>query len=123
MTIQEVLANIDNVKPNMIDDGIKVIWLNEIENNVYKVMKLRRGSEELEKPNISLASDFTTECLLPDEYTGIYTYYVSAMIDYMNGETGRYNNSMVMYNNAWKEFENYWYKTHPQVSDGKFGRR
>ena len=123
MTIQEVLANIDNLKPNMIDDGIKVIWLNEIENNVYKVMKLRRGSEELEKPNISLASDFNTECLLPDEYAGIYTYYISAMIDYVNGETGRYNNSMVMYNNAWKEFENYWYKTYPQVSDGKFGRR
>ncbi|MBE5928500.1 MAG: hypothetical protein E7267_03890 [Lachnospiraceae bacterium] len=123
MTIQEVISNVDTVKPNMIDDGVKIIWLNEVENAVYRIMKLRKGSENTKKPHLTIESDADYELLLPDEFSGIYTHYISAMIDYNNGETARYNNSMIMYNNTMNDFENYWYRTHPQVSDGKFGRR
>ena len=122
MTVQDVLTNVDTVKPNSLDDGVKLMWLNEVENNVYKIMMLRKGSENLKKPHLNL-EDINREMLLPDEYSGIYTYYVSAMIDYSNAETTRYNNSMIMYNSKMSEFENYWYRTHPQISDGKFGRR
>lgn len=123
MTVQEVLAQTDAVKPNQFEEGMKLVWLNEVEGRVYQVMKLRKGSEDVKEPHISMESMYNDCLLLPESFSGIYVHYLSAMIDYFNGETARYNNSMYMFNTAWSEFENYWYREHGQVSDGSFGKQ
>ena len=38
--------------------------------------------------------------LVPDPYSELYGHYLAAQIDYLNGETTRYNNAMVRYNTA-----------------------
>ena len=43
MTIQEVLTNFDTMKPNQYDEGTRLAWLNEIEQNVYHTMSQREG--------------------------------------------------------------------------------
>lgn len=115
MTIQDVITNIDNIKPNQYDEGTKLDWINQIENKVYQMMKLRKGSEDIKKPHITIESDYDETLLIPDTYSDIYMHYLSAKIDYYNGETKRYNNSMIMFNSSMEEFENYWYRQHPQI--------
>ena len=122
MTVQEALAQADIIKPNQFEEGVKLRWLNDIEGKVYQVMRMRKGSEEIREPDINMESGYDKELLLPDLYSELYMHYLSAMIDYYNGETARYNNSMYMFNSVWGEFENYWYRTHGQVSDGIFGK-
>lgn len=121
MTIQEVLAEIDENKPNQYEEGTKLRWLNTIENKVYQTM-IKREGEEIDKPNININSDYEDELLLPDSFTDIYIHYLSAMIDYHNGETQRYNNSSIMFDNEFSEFENYWYREHRQKCKGTFRR-
>lgn len=123
MTIQDVITNVDNTKPNMFDEGIKLVWLNEVDNKVYQIMKKRKGAEELIKPDINAECDYDMQLLLPDEFSCIYTYYLYAMIDFSNNETQRYNNSMIMYDNALDEFEKYWYREHPQISSGTYRKQ
>ena len=120
MTIQEVLTNFDTMKPNQFDEGTKLAWLNEIEQKVYHTMSQREG--EVRFHIISTESDYSESMLLPELYTNIYSYYLGSMVDYYNGETTRYNNSVIMFDTAYGEFENYWYREHRQKSDGRFGR-
>ena len=106
MKIQEVLANFDNMKPNQYGEGMKLTWLNEIERKVYQTMSRRE-------------CDAVEHVITPESDYGD-THYLGAMVDYFNGETARYNNSVIMFDQEYGEFENYWYREHRQKSDGRF---
>ena len=45
--------------------------------------------------------------LVPEPYSMLYLYYLTAQIDFLNGELARYNNSMVMYNTALSTYADY----------------
>ena len=45
-------------------------------------------------------------------YTDIYIYYLAAMIDFYNGDSGRYNDTMVLFNQAWEDYAAYYRATH-----------
>lgn len=121
MTIQDVIAETDNLKPNQYDTGSKLRWLSDIEGKIYDdILSVRMGSPVSSCPKYDLESDFDTDLLAPDTYAQVYVYYLMAMIDYYNAELERYNNSMVMFNMAWDEFARYWYSTHRQISKGRF---
>lgn len=103
MKVREILADIDTMRPNAFTDGEKITFLNTIEGRIYR--------EILEK-----AADFhgefipfqegeeERELIVPVPYTDVYTYYLAAMIDFYNGDSGRYNDSMVLYNDAWDQY-------------------
>lgn len=52
------------------------------------------------------------ELVVPIPYTDIYIYYLAAMIDFYNGDSGRYNDSMAMFNRAWDEYAAHYRATH-----------
>jgi hypothetical protein len=56
--------------------------------------------------------DKDVELLVPDPYSELYVYYIFSMIDFHNGETDRYSNSMIMYNNAYSNWFNHYNRTH-----------
>lgn len=50
-----------------------------------------------------------------------YILWLCAMIDYNNGETARYNNSVALYNARWSAYRNYYNSTHlPRETKMKF---
>lgn len=62
MTIQEVITEADRLNPNVIDEGLKIKWLNDIENTIYNEIVLpREGSDRIEKPDITIDSDYSHE--------------------------------------------------------------
>lgn len=103
MTIREVLARVDTIRQNAYTDGEKIAMLNTIEGRIYR--------EILEK-----TADFTGEFIpfqegeeereltVPVPYTDIYVFYLAAMMDFYNGDSGRYNDTMVLFNQAWEDY-------------------
>ena len=105
MKLQEVLTQIDHVKPNQYDDATLVRWVSGLDGLLYNEI-ISWHDPQAEKqwdPSVlpyRAAGGMTEELLVPAPYDDIYVKYLCAQVDYHNAEFERYNNSMVMYNMA-----------------------
>lgn len=106
MTISEVFADVDELKPNQYDDAIKIKWLNELEGRI-----LRDVFQINEFKPYNLSDDFDTELTVPEPYSNIYKLHIMLMIDYTNAEFTRYAQSLAMFNQAYQEYANYMNRT------------
>lgn len=107
MTIKELLDAVDQLKPNQYTYAQKIVWLKALDGMIWNKIKLFKGELSDREPDPETYTEElmeTTDLLLTDPYTEIYTWYVFAMIDVNNGETLRYENDMVMYNTVLNDF-------------------
>ena len=107
MKIKELLDAVDQLKPNQYTYAQKIVWLKALDGMIWNKIKLFTGELSDREPDPETYTEElmeTTELLLTDPYTEIYTWYVFAMIDVNNGETLRYENDMVMYNTVLNDF-------------------
>ena len=124
MTVQEILAKVDKIKPNTFDENLKITWLSELEGRIFNDVILTHvhdlvddGEGNMIEPTFA-GFDETSEneeLLVPDTYCDLYRNYVFAQMDFANGETDRYNNSMIMFNNSYNDFCNWYNRTHKPI--------
>ncbi len=115
MTISEILAEVDEIKPNTYDDNIKIKWLSELDGKVFnELVTTHEHEDDIEFKGYTEA-DIDEELLIPFPYTDTYRNWLFAMIDYSNGETDRFSNSMVMFNNAYSTYAKYFNSTNKPI--------
>lgn len=124
MTVQEILAKVDEIKPNTFDENLKITWLSELEGRIFNDVILTHvhdlvddGEGNMIEPTFA-GFDETSEneeLLAPDTYCDLYRNYVFAQMDFANGETDRYNNSMIMFNKSYNDFCNWYNRTHKPI--------
>ena len=61
--------------------------------------------------------DMDTVLIVPEPYSGVYIKYLCAQVDYYNGESSRYANSMIMFNMALSAFADWYNRTHMPKQD------
>lgn len=111
MKIRELFANIDQMRPNAFTDREKLYFLNTIEGRIYKeILQKAEGDDSVFQ--VFQEGEEERELIVPIPYTDIYLYYLAAMIDFYNGDSSRYNDTMVLYNQAWEDFAAYYRQTH-----------
>ena len=124
MTINQVLAMVDEINANSYDTKVKIEWLSKLDGRVFNDIILTHehdlvddGEGNLIEPTFPGYDDraVDTELLIVDTYSDIYTDYLMAMIAYSNGETERYQNSMIMYNSKYKEYADWYNRTHTPI--------
>lgn len=116
MTIMEAINRIDAVKPNSYPQGEKIRWLNALDGMVKsKVIDTHEGGNTAVFNGYTEDTPLATELLVPAPYDEMYLFWLESKIDYSNGETGRYNNSISMFNNAYAEYANYYNRTHMPI--------
>lgn len=122
MTISEAINKVDNYKPNSYTQQDKVRWLSILDGIVKtEIIDTHEGGEGVVFNGYEADTDVGTVLLVPAPYDDIYVKWLEAQIDYANGETAKYNNSMVMYNTAYSAFERYYNRTHtPKGKSIKF---
>ena len=111
MKIIEAINRLDAIKPNTYTQAEKVRWLSELDGTVKVNLMDTHGGEGRAFDGYDEA-DVTRELLIPAPYDGIYIHWLSAQIDFANGETDKYTNSMKMYNSLYADFERYYVRTH-----------
>ena len=118
MRIDEILADVDEIKPNTYDDNVKLRWLSELDGKIFDQIILTHEHEVPEEGELTFEpyQSLSEDLLVPFPYTDLYRHYLFAMIDYSNGETDRYQNSMVMFNASYQEFTNWYNRTHKPIS-------
>lgn len=122
MTLKECIDIVDNNKPNQYTIKEKVMWLSFIEEFIInEVLKTHEGYDGRYDDFEGYTEDkLSVTLIVPSPYDRLYTQYLKMKIDEENGETTRYNNSMVLYNSYMLEFRKHYNKTHmPLDANGR----
>ena len=113
MTIQQVLSTVDELKPNSIDEGPKLEWLNEIELTIYmEVILTHQGSEDIKEPCIDRNSDYNTDLIAQAPYDRLYPEYVMCKVDFANREWDSYNNTAAQFSQSYAEYKAWYNRNH-----------
>jgi hypothetical protein len=118
MTIMEAIKRIDAVKPNSYLQGEKIRWLNALDGMVKsKVIDTHQGADAVVFEGYTEDTPLGTALLVPAPYDEMYIFWLESKIDYWNGETGKYNNSISMFNTAYSEYERFYNRTHMPIGE------
>lgn len=113
MTIMDALYRIDELKPNSYSQPEKIKWLSSLDGVIKsEIIDTHEGGEDIVFSGYDEYADLNTVLLAPAPYDDIYIKWLEAMIDYTNGEYGKYNNSLVAYNDAYDLYQRHYNRTH-----------
>lgn len=113
--IKNVIACVDDIKPNRFSEATKVQWLNEAEGYIQTdVMMLALADIVQYDPAVHM----DTELLVKPPHDKLYAVYLCAMVDFANGEYDKYSNTMQMYNEFLREYTK-WYTMNFRPADGR----
>lgn len=103
MKIGDVIAWVDEIKPNAFDERAKVEWLGTLDGKVLTEVFLMFPGD-LTKPPYKYPEDMETALLAEPPHDDIYSPWLQAQIDMANGEYNKYANTMAMFNACWVNF-------------------
>ena len=113
MTIIEAVNYIDQMKPNGYTQTDKVRWLSRLDGKVKaEIIDRHEGAEEVSFSGYTDDTPLDTAMLVPSPYDEVYTLWLEAQIDYANGDTVRYNNSIDTFNYAYEAYERFYNRSH-----------
>lgn len=125
MTIAQAISLADNLEENRFPIEAKIKWLAILDGKVWKEVI---ATHELPEDWIPLPYDYDfaevyedsdpndTRLLVLEPYTDVYIWYLQAQIQLLNGDTARYNQSILMFNNAFQSFQDAWNREHLPVN-------
>lgn len=112
MKLGEILRKVDQLRPNAFSDAEKIEMLNTVEGRVYTDI-MSKAEDGMNWTFIPFKEEEEErELVVPVPFTDLYLFYLFSMIDFYNGDSGRYNDSMVLYNNAWDAYAAHYRETH-----------
>ena len=114
ITIGEVIAYVDNIKPNTRTSDEKRLWLNDIDTMIKEdIIDTHEGGESVDFIGYTEDSSDDTELLVPAHYgRDMYSFYLMMKIDTINNETAKYNNNASMFQSVYNGFLVHYNQTH-----------
>lgn len=100
MKLSEAMARADELRPNMLSDEQKAVWLWSLDGQIAEMMHLPHRPLPWPEEN--------PELLMPVPHDEIYQLYLICKIDYYNQEMGLYANDVAIYNAALEEAQAWW---------------
>ena len=97
----EIIAMADEIKPSAFSSEAKTAWLNEVEGMVQTEVFLFAPVEII---RYHWPEDQDVPMLVDPPHDKLYWAYLTAMIDFANGEYNKYQNTMQMFNASFGEF-------------------
>jgi len=99
MTIESCMKLVDAMLPNRVEDSVKLRFLGEIEGKV-KVELLGESPDGANDFNEDTPAE--THLCAPHPFDQIYILYVMAMVDFVGGDTARYESGAATFNAAYQ---------------------
>lgn len=115
MKIQEAIAEVDNLKPNMYGEDEKIRWLSRLDSRIWQDIVLTHKRLEGETPESFspyTVEDGEKELLVGEPYDEIYVRWLEAQIDYSNMEYDSFNNSNAVFEALFSAFRNAYNRSH-----------
>lgn len=120
MTILEAIHLVDELKPNVYSQEVKLGWLSKLEGMVDRnILATHVQSDRQPFPGFTLDTDLNTLLLVPAPYDTVYLRWMEAQIDLASGEYDKYNASITVFSDEYQTFENDYNRNHTPVQGGK----
>ena len=126
-TINEVIAKIDEWKPNAVPQEQKAQWLLNLDGRIYEEVLRGRpapadpGAEKTHRePPRAWPEDGDKPLLIAAPYEDIYFQYVQSLMDFTVKDTGSYYNSSALFEQSFNEWKVYYHRTHRPAADPAF---
>lgn len=106
ITIGEVIAMVDGLKPNVQTQEDKISWLDSVDR-IFKedIIDTHEGFEKIKFDGYTEDTPLETPLLIPAHYgRDIYRFYLEAQIDLVNQEYNKYNVSSSLFANAYNNY-------------------
>lgn len=107
MKLSELVAEVNDLRPNSYSEDVITSFINEIEQRVVGEV-ISKATTVTWTPYV-YDTDADKTLLVPDQFKEVYTSYVFAKIDYMNAETARYQYDGLLAEAAFKGYAS-WYR-------------
>ena len=115
MSIQEVIAKINKLKPNTIDDEHKVEWLSKLDGLIYVEMIKNHRASALTSILPNVKEEFTPydenntndELLVPYAFNDLYLFWLEAQMNYWLDDIVNYNKAMTRFGELYASFGNW----------------
>lgn len=120
MTLEKLIENILTIKGQQFDNEIITSWINEIEGQVIDEVFNKAIGVNIEFVPYDYTTDMERKLYISDRFQDVYTNYIYSKIDFLNQETERYNNDVVMFNAAYESFSSWYLRNNKQKSIGYF---
>lgn len=114
MTLSQVIQMVDSLKENAFSMEVKTQWINEIEGMVQTQVMMVLPTDII---TYTWETDQDKELLVNAPHSQIYWLYLSAMIDFGNGEYDLYANTMQMFNAKWQDFQAWFLRMYHPADD------
>lgn len=101
MTLREAIEFADDRKPNAFSERQKTLWLSDCEGKVQSEVFLVAPEDIF---TYRWPENQDTELLVRPPYEKLYLSYLCAMIDFWNGEYGKYQNTLQLFNSDLSDF-------------------
>lgn len=101
--IRDVIARVDQNKPNAFDAEQKLRWLAELDGKIAADVMLQ-SIADVQQYNYTDPEAMDWELLVRFPHDSIYDHWLAAQIDLANGEVDNYMNSMEAYNASYNNF-------------------
>ena len=106
-TAGEIIAAVDEMKPNAFSTAVKLGWLDELEGRIATDVMLMDVSCV---PDLRLSESRTPIVKPPHE--SLYAKWLAAKIDEGNGDFDRYQNAQIVFDAAWRSFVRFFEETY-----------
>ena len=118
MKIIEAINAIDTLKPNNYTQMEKIGWLSYLDGVIKtEIIDTHAGKEQYSFSGYDENTDPDTELLAAEPYgKDLYIKYLENQMDYHNGETELYQNSLLMFQDAYTAFANWYNRCHLPIS-------
>ena len=120
MTVAEIIAEVQRVKPNQYPKEALTRWLSQIEGQAVEQVVNHAVDTDVEFDKYDYDTDVEKELQIPDRYSDVYIHYLSAQIDQANREFASYNNDVALFEAAWREYAAWHIRTHRQKPTAAF---
>jgi len=120
VTIRDVIAWVDEIKPNAFSEDVKTEWVSNLEGRIAADVFLL-GDAAVLAPRYVFPQDQDAVLLVKFPHDDIYKYWVQAKVDEANGEYNKYHNTLAIFNNHYSNFL-VWFKTTYDPEHGYDGR-
>lgn len=116
MKLIEAITAIDELKPNTFSREEKIRWVSTLDGMVKRqIIDTHVNDVPVVFLGYDAATPGDTELLVSAPYDELYLWWLSAQIDYHNGEFLRYNNSSTLFNTGFSVFAELYHRDHRPV--------
>lgn len=123
MTVNEAIAEVDHLKPNMFEPADKIRWLSRIDGRIFNDIICTHKFNEDENPITEFAgytvNDMDKELLVGAPWDELYIRWLEAQIDYSNMEFDNFNNSNAVFDSVFSAFRSAYNRSHAPLGTRK----